>query len=392
MKILQVISYLYPAWSYGGPGKLVFELSKEMVKDGNRVTIMTTDAYDGYRRRSARDNKDFKDSSVNLVIFKNISNYLAYKFKLFIPVLGIFELIKKITENDVIHIHEFFTPFSVLIFLFSGKYNKRLVISAHGTLDTYHMNHRSFFKKIFMNLAGEKMIKSKSLFIAATHEEIEEYRKMGIDEARIKFVPNGIDMEYFHKLPERGLWRKQYQIGTSEKIILYLGRIHKLKGLANLITAYDSIKTKFPVKLVIAGSDDGYLPNLLEMVKKYDLSGKVIFPGIIKGAEKLSAYMDADVFVYPSPSEGFSIAILEAGACGLPLVITYGCKFPDVSAYGAGIISKPDYNSLKNSLIPLLSDSKMAAKYGKNAYKLIKNNYTITKMASKLENIYKTEA
>src|SRR3989344_9557035 len=110
------------------------------------------------------------------------------------------------------------------------------------------------------------------------------------------------------------------------------------------------IHQKQNIYLVIAGSDDGFLPALKKLVKKEKVDQRVIFPGVISGYLKLQAYRDADLFVYPSPSEGFSIAVLEAAAAGLPLVITTGCKFPEIAEKNAGIVVNPDKNSFFQAL------------------------------------------
>jgi len=205
---------------------------------------------------------------------------------------------------------------------------------------------------------------------------------------KIKLVKNGLDYSEFKKLPAKGLFRKKYSIDTDEKILIFLGRINKLKGLDMLVDSFNQLVNDMKVKLVIAGSDDGYLNVVRHRVNLLNLKDKVIFPGIMAGREKLEAYVDCDLFVYPSPAEGFSIAILEAGACGLPLLITEGCKFPEVKKHNAGIIVPYNVMSIYQAMKKILQNEKYRSKLAQNARKLIKENYTIEMMADKLIGIY----
>jgi glycosyltransferase involved in cell wall biosynthesis len=140
--------------------------------------------------------------------------------------------------------------------------------------------------------------------------------------------------------------------------------------------------------LVIIGNDDGYLRELQHLVQRYKIADAVIFPGVLYGKEKCEVFADTDIFVYPSPTEGFSIAILEAGAAGLPLVITKGCKFPEIATYHAGLEVNADAQSLFVALEKMIVDDDKRKKMGWNAKKLIKDRYSIESMGAKLEKIY----
>lgn len=387
MKILQVISYFYPAWAYGGPGKLVYDLSKELAKN-NSVSVYTTDALSQDKRRTAVEDPNIKN--LHIRVFKNFSNILAFKYKLFLPFMAFRSLKKEIVKYDLIHLHEFFTIFSVLISFFSVKVKVPYLVSAHGTLNSFHLQNRFLTKKIFMRIFGTRIIDNSAGLVAATLDEIREYQLLGVKKEKIFYVQNGINFRQFQKLPQKGFFRKKYRLETDTKLILYLGRINKLKGLNTLVTAFSTLSKEIDLHLVIAGSDDGYLKALKEEAKKLKVLDKIIFPGITAGLSKMEAYVDSDVFVYPSPSEGFSIAVLEAAAAGMPLVITKGCKFPEVEKYKAGIIVEADPLQMHKALKRILTDDRLKKSLSINARELIQNNYTIEAMSSRLSKIYKT--
>jgi len=127
-------------------------------------------------------------------------------------------------------------------------------------------------------------------------------------------------------------------------------------------------------------------------VSRYGLTEKVTFTGVLAGKEKLQAMADADIFVYPSPGEGFSLAILEGGAAGLPLLITEGCKFPDVARAGAGQIVSGSAASLADALRDMLSDKKKLQLMGRAARRLVQKDYSIQAMGKALTSVYKNFA
>lgn len=388
MRILNVISYFYPAWAYGGPGKLVYELSNRLAET-DTVSVYSTDAFDSVRRRKNSDNIFPKHPNLQIRYFRNISNTLAFKYKFFFSPGSINDISKKIRYFDLIHLHEFFSGLAVICSIFASKQRIPYVISAHGTLDSYHLKHRKGIKTLFMYLFGRKIIRNASAFIGATEEEIKEYRMLGIPEEKLIYIPNGISADKYMSLPQKGAFRKKYSIGRNTALIVYLGRIHKLKGLDLLLKAFLLLTKKHDSVLAIAGSNDGYLDEVKKMSESLDLTGRVIYTGTISGKDKLQLYADTDVFVYPSPSEGFSIAILEAAASGIPLVITRGCKFPDVREYNAGIITDININSLFGGLDRMLSDNKFRKEASFQAKMMIKKKYTIEIMALRLKEIYK---
>ena len=387
MKILQVISYFYPAWPYGGPGKLVYDLSKRLTALNHKVTVLSTDAYSENKRRGNVKIPQLKN--LNLKIFKNFSNFLAFRFKFFLPLSAYSATTKDLKNYDIIHLHEFFTFYAVTVSYFAHLYKIPYLVSAHGTLDSFHLRHLLFLKRLFMILFGNRIIINADGFIAATPDEIEEYVSLKVHKEKISYIPNGVDLSEFADLPPKGSFRKKIKLASTVKLILYLGRINKLKGLNVLLEAFTKLSEKIDCRLVIAGSDDGYLTEFKADAKRKGCLNSIIFPGILSGREKLEAYTDCDVFMYPSPSEGFSIAVLEAAAAGLPLVITTGCKFPQVAENKAGIIVKPNKNSFFQALLKILTSQRLSKSMGKNARHLVRQNYSIDKMAIKLISCYK---
>ena len=355
MKILLVISSFYPAWSYGGPGNLVYEIARSLTVKNQSVTVYSTDAYDAKRRRGAKDDIQLMREKFSYIFFRNLHNGFVYYTKFFLSPGMFFRALFQLKKFDIIHIHEIFTPNVALVALVARIYKIPYFFSAHGTLDPEHLKHRGFLKKIFLFFAYRIIFEYSSGFVAATDEEAEEYRLMGVKRKKIVTVNNGIDIKPYLHLPRPGKFRDKFQIPEHRKIIIYLGRIHKLKGLDLLVRSFKQLSGKLNCRLVIAGSDDGYLPDLKKLVRRLKIDDRVIFPGVMSGSSKLALYRDAQLFVYPSPAEGFSLAVLEGAAAGLPLVITRGCKFKAVSEYKAGLIVPFAEKSFTRAILKIFS-------------------------------------
>ena len=162
-------------------------------------------------------------------------------------------------------------------------------------------------------LISSRIIQNASKIIALNQREADQYKKIGVSQNKIAIVPNGLDLLKYSVMPLKGTFRKRFGISTNEKIVLYLGRIHQIKGIDILIKAFAEVVLKLDnVKLVIAGPDDGFLFEVESLIKILKIGKKVLFVGPLFGNEKLEAYVDADVYVLPSLYEAFPMGLLEA--------------------------------------------------------------------------------
>jgi glycosyltransferase involved in cell wall biosynthesis len=385
MKILQVIPYFVPAWAYGGPVPVAYQISKELVKRGHEVVVYTTDTLD----QKARQKTGYLETEgIKIYYFRNISNSLAWKRFFLSP--GIMPRIsKEIKTFDVIHLHEFRTFHNIAVHHYAKKYSIPYVLHAHGSVATYFQ--KGTLKRIFDRLWGYKILRDATKVIAVTPMEAEQYKSMGVSERRIEIVPNGIDLAEFDDLPQRGGFRKKYDLDYNQKMILYLGRIHKIKGLDVLAKAFaDLSKELNNVKLVIAGPDDGYLPALKQLIKKLQIEEKVLLPGPLYGEEKLKAYVDADVYVLPSIYETFPVGVLESCACGTPVIVTDRCGIADVIDGQAGLVVPYDKDQLSSAILRMIGDEKARCEFAKRGKSLVGEQFTWEKIAKQLESIYES--
>lgn len=376
LKILQVTNVLSPV--HGGSADVAYRLSKELAKRGHEVTIYTSDhelgqehidSIPGVRVYAARTWL----SSVNL--------FLA-------P--GIIKKAKEETRHfDIIHMHGYRTFQNIVVAHYARKYNIPYVLQAHGSLTTFF--HHGWLKRIFDVLWGYRILQEASKVIAVAGIEVEHYKKMRIDENKIEIIPNGIDLSEFDNLPGKGIFRRKYGLDDKQKIILYLGRIHQIKGLDLLAKAYSGIARSLPdTKLVIAGPDTGYLSYLKKLVADLGISDRVLFTGPLFGQEKLQAYVDADVYTLPSSYEIFGITILEALACGTPVVVTDRCGIADIINQQVGLVVPYDTDRLRDAILKMLIDHKIRGQFGQNGKLLVREQFGWEKIAEQFEHVYET--
>jgi len=384
MRILQVIPFFYPAEAYGGPVPVAYHLSKELVRRGHEVIVYATDAIDSRSRQKPRY---LEMEGAKVYYFRNLSNSLAWRRLFFAPGM-VSQLRKEIRTFDIIHLQDYRNFQNIFVHYYARKYNVPYILQAHGSVVTFFQKGR--LKRVFDAIWGRKILKDAAKLIALTPVEVEQYKSMGVGEDNIEIMANGIDVSAFEDLPKNGEFRVKYGIKDNQKIILYLGRIYRIKGLDLLADAFANISKDFSeAKLVVAGPDDGYLPALKKVVKELAIEEKVLFTGPLYGKAKLEAYVDADVYVLPSVYETFPITVLEACACGLPVVVTDRCGIGHIINGQAGLVVHYDKKQLSDAILRMLTDEEIRQRLGEKGKALICEKYDWSKIVEQLEGIYR---
>jgi glycosyltransferase involved in cell wall biosynthesis len=382
MKILQLIPYFVPAWNYGGPIPVAYNISKELVRRGHKVTVYTTDTLNADSRI---EEKEEVIDGVRVKRFSNLSNFLASKHHLFFPPSLVKALRDTLSEFQVIHVHEYWVLSNAVLLHYARKYGIPYLVQAHGSLPI--MLSKQNVKRIYNLLVGYSLLRSASRVIALTPAEAEQYKDMGVSKDKIEIIPNGIDLSEYTILPPRGGFRQKYGLGAEEKLALYLGRVHQSKGIDLLVEALATSELD-KIKLAIVGPDDGYLSILQKLIIQAGISNRVLFTGPLYGEDKYKAYVDADVYVLPSISEGFPVSVLESCACRTPVVITDTCSIADIIDGQAGIVIPRNRGQLVKALEAILSNHKMGQELGEKGRSLILKRFNWQVIAEQVERVY----
>jgi len=386
MRILQVTLSFKPSWEAGGVTKVAYGISKRLAEQGHNVTVYTTNMI--LRELDVEANRPIDLEGMRVYYFANLRKYLSTRIP---PIPYYLPLIakKEVKQFDIIHIHDHRTLLAATIHHYAKKYNVPYVLQAHGSLTTFFQ--KGWLKKIFDVIWGYGILKDASKVIAITKEEVEQYKSMGISEDKIAIIPHGIDLSEFDNLPQRGEFKRKYGLNDNQRIIFYLGRIHKTKGLDLLTKAFADLSEEIDnARLVIAGPSDGYLSPLRQLIKELHIGEKILITGPLYEREKLKAYVDADICVLPSSYEIFGMTILEACACGTPVVLTDRCGIAEAVNNGqAGLVVPYDKEQLQYAIQHMLSDDKMRLQFSEKGKLLVREKFNCEKMAEQIESVYK---
>ncbi|WP_287584792.1 glycosyltransferase [Candidatus Borrarchaeum sp.] len=399
MRILQVTNFFKPSWEAGGPAKITYELSKKLLERGHEVTVYTTDGFK--RRLNVEKNRPVDVDGIRTYYFRNLSKSLVTKIST-LPYYAPLIARKEITDFDIIHINEL-NMLGFLVHRYAKKYKIPYVLQGHGSL-FFKISGRVTFssegnivitKKRLLGRMWNVLFERPTLYnaskiIALTEKEAEECKKINVDENRIVIIPNGINLNLYENLPKRGEFRSKYSIKDNERLILYLGRIHKIKGINLLIKAFASLlKELKDVRLVIVGPDDGFMPTLMKHVRESNIDNRILFTGPLYEKEKLTAYVDADVYVLPSIYETFPNTILEAWACGTPVIVTNRCGIADF-VDKVGYVVKYNEDQLRGAISKIISDEELRKRIGAESKKLVRKEFSLDKVIGKIEALYET--
>jgi glycosyltransferase involved in cell wall biosynthesis len=213
---------------------------------------------------------------------------------------------------------------------------------------------------------------------------------MGVPQDKVEIVPNGINCADYEKLPESGSFRTKHAIAPQDKVVLFLGRIHEVKGIDLLIASFaELVKVMKDVKLVIAGPDRGFRSTIEKQIERLGIGEHVQLTGPLFDRDKIEAYVDADVFVLPSRYEAFPSVILEACACGTPVMVTTQCGIADLVA-DIGVVVELDTKQMKDALFAILSDDKLRQRLGQRGKALVRDKFDYPKIAEQLISIYES--
>lgn len=226
---------------------------------------------------------------------------------------------------DIIHNHGLWMMPNVYPGMVAKQHNLPSVISPRGMLTAWAMQNGSVVKRLFWPLVQKPALTATTCFHATARSEYEDIRRMGFRQP-VAVIPNGIDIPDDVTKQRSGL-----------RTLLFLGRVHPKKGLDMLLPAWKAVQDRFSDwRLSIAGPDnDGYLAQMQHLAQRLQLK-RTEFVGAVRGEAKWDAYRNAELFVLPTYSENFGMAVAEALASGVPAIVSKGAPWGDLDKKAAG--------------------------------------------------------
>jgi len=382
MKILHVIASIAPR--YGGPSNAVIRLCREIAKFGHEVTIFTTNM-DGNENLDVPLDRPVEIDGFQVQYFP-IRWPRYYGFSL--PFGR--ALAKHISRFDIVHIHSIYNFHTLAASHYCRKFNVPYLIRPHGSLDPYLTGRHPVRKRIFTSLFLQRDLDHAAAIHFNTQEEMQLTESIGIKAPGV-VVPGGINPSEFSHLPARGSFSHKYPEVRDKKIVLFLSRINFKKGLDILARAFGEVAQKRKdVYLVLTGPDnEGYATKVRAWLREEGALGRSLFTGMLSGQEKLAALRDSDIFVLSSYTENFGIAVVEAMACGLPVVISNRVNiWREVNDAGAGIVTNCESHEVAEAIMRLLDNRNLREEMGKRGKKLVEEKYTWPELAKQITQVY----
>jgi glycosyltransferase involved in cell wall biosynthesis len=271
--------------------------------------------------------------------------------------------------------------------------NRLGIPSVVTVFDVHSMVPRPFFKQIPMSLfdtvfAGS-VLNAASRVLVRAPQLVKRLEQLGVDSSKMRVTPSGVRREELAEVSKE-IFREKYT--TEKHVILYLGRLHPMKGPQYLVRAFPEILRKVPdTTLVLVGPDpQGFRSYLEKTAKELGVSKNMRFVGpIYDTLEKMQAYASCDVFCLPSGYEGTSQSIFQAMAQGKPVVATDSGGIPSQVSHGVEGMLVPygDPTAISRSIIGLLRDTRLAERMGAAAKQKAKR-FCYERLGEQIKGIY----
>lgn len=307
-------------------------------------------------------------------------------------------------KDDLLHLHTMWMHPSMIATQWQRRTNRPLVLTPNGMLEPWALGNSAWKKRIATVAYERRMLNAASALHANTSKELGDVRKFGI-RAPVAVIPNGVHIPH-----EKDRGTKQSK--SRPKLLLYVGRIHQKKGLPMLIRAWDSVtkhsRAAEEWALIIAGWDQaGHEQELKDLAKGLGLScasrgpgdsaadlcevdaGQIKFVGPAFGADKTHLLTSADAFVLPSYSEGLPMAVLEAWAHQLPVVMTDRCNLSIGFEKEAALRTDCTDHGVENAIRAMIEASDHdRISMGERGHRLVVDQFSWKTVAAQMETLY----
>lgn len=385
MKILHVIPSV--AAVRGGPSQAVIEMVRAIRDRSIEAEIVTTN-----------DNgNDLLDVPLGKCVnYRQVPIYFFSRFSPNCPPIREFAFSRQLTSwlwknihnYDLLHVHAIFSYPSTVAMAIARIKKVPYIVRPLGQLCEWSLQQSPKKKQIYLKIVEKANLDRAQAFHFTSKQEQQEASQLSLNTPHF-ILPHGLFIPSI--IPDaRQRLRQQLNLPSDEPIILFLSRLHPKKGLDRLIPALGRLSRTRRFTFVIAGNGT---PDYEEAVKSLiDSSGiknHTHFVGFVKGEFKDLLIQGADIFALTSYSENFGIAVLEALAAGLPVLITPGVALADfVQEKNIGYITSPDLEAISSILQRVLENPKELKSMSKHSRKIISEYYTWNHIANNLDKRY----
>lgn len=348
MKVLHIVPYLPKA---SGVTTFVVEISDALQRSGNDNAIAVKDW----------DHFDVAASAAGVLRVR------------------MDDVAARLMDYDVIHMHGIWPPFMHGIVKECKRRNKPIIWSLHGMLAPWAMRHKWWKKRLAWALWQKHDLRAAAVLHVTSEREREWVEACGFKN-RIENVPLGTNLSEMVPLRRH-----------EAKTLLFVGRVNPVKGLENLIRAWQVVQSE-EWKLRIVGTDvANYSGTLISLVRSLALETSIEFPGPKYDDALDEEYRNADALILPSFTENFGGVVVDALAWGLPVITSKGTPWREVEAIRCGWWVENDSESLAKALRALISLSDVErVEMGARGRELVRSKYSWNAVAVRMKTVYES--
>ena len=346
----------------GGEGLAALRYAESVARAGGNITLLS---------------KDFSGVDTDAPLGKScfVQRAVPRRRNLLIELLAQYRFIRSLCEQkkiDLIHLHGMWSPFLAVAALVARRRRIPLVISPHGCLEPWALGYKHRKKWLALKTYQGAVLRAASLFVATANQELESILQLGLRQP-VAVIPNGVDAGPPPLREAHGV----------VKTILFLSRVHPKKGLLDLVEAWARVR-RSGWRIVIAGGDeDGYRAKVEALVRAKELQSDFEFAGFVDGARKQACFDAADIFILPTYSDNFGIAVAEALANELPVITTTGAPWQDLVEHRCGWWVEPGVQGVSGALNEAMEcDPAELRKMGQRGRQLVLNKYSWAQIGS----------
>lgn len=350
MRILRVVSDLYPA-VVGGVGIHAHEMSRLQAEQGHLVTVVTYE--------NGIHSSDFHQS-LKYSLIQVTPSFALFGNTISFSLPSVIRSLEK--EFDVVHAHSHLF-YSTVIAAFQRRRGKTpLVITNHGLIS---QTAPMWLQNMYLPTIGKWTYHTADTIICYTETEKEQLIHLGIEEKKIAVIHNGICTETFSP-----------SMLPPEKQILWIGRYTPGKGVEYLIEAFHQFHKKYPEYTLLMVGRGPKKDDITRMIQEKGLESSIQLLDFIPNAELPNVYRKSSIFVLPSLEEGVPRTILEAMACGVPVVCTELPQLVDIVTGSGILVPVRDSEALAEALIQIVTDSDRARELGENGRERVVSDFS----------------
>lgn len=376
MHVIHVISGIDAA--LGGPVAALVGLACAQAADGMQVTVApvvrssTLPATAGI----------LKDAGVQVIPLIGSNSPLKQR-------LSSQRLLRQLLQTgDVVHIYGLWEPIQHRAASICRELGRPYIFEPCGMLDQWALRRSWLKKKLYLALRLRRDLDHAAAIHVSTPWERDQTAGLGL-RAPLVVVPAGVDLQEFEQLPPRGLFRAAHPGLMDKPVLMFLGRVFPGKGVEMLIPAVARMTNQDAMLAVVGPDAEGYTSSMKSLAEKLGVQHRVIFTGMARGRERIEALVDADLFCLPSAHENFGVAVLEAMAAGVPVVVSDQVGlWHDIDGARAGEAVPLDENRLATTLDRWLGSDSARREAGQRGRALAFERFTWDLIARQWKQAY----